>query len=347
MHVRMNMLAGDPARLDEGARYLEGTVCPHVEAQPGSRGLAFLTNADLGLCIIASYWDSVDAMTASEQAVQVSRKEMTEIMMGTVTVEHYEVPVFVRRSRPQAGAGVSMLRIEGNPATLDAIIDEFRNTAVPGVMDMRGLCSAQLLVDRATGRSLVVAAWEDAAAMAASRAEASRLRADLIALTHAQLRSVEQYRLEFSSVREGDTRSLIERDIELWNARDREGWLAAADLHRLVVQAPGGLRLLGRDAADMVWAMWNEAFPDNRLGITTIHADDRGGVHEGRFTGTHTGTLRSPAGEIAPTNRAVDAPFCGVYEFDEGKITSVHLFFDQMELLTQLGVAQGGPGSGA
>ncbi len=347
MHVRMNMLAGDPARLDEGARYLEGTVCPHVEAQPGSRGLAFLTNADLGLCVIASYWDSVDAMTASEQAVQVSRKEMTEIMMGTVTVEHYEVPVFVRRSRPLAGAGVSMLRIEGNPATLDAIIDEFRNTGVPGVMDMRGLCSAQLLVDRATGRSLVVAAWEDAAAMAASRAEAARLRADLIAVTHAQLRSVEQYRLEFSSVREGDTRSLIERDIELWNARDREGWLAAADLHRLVVQAPGGLRLLGRDAADMVWAMWNEAFPDNRLGITAIHADDRGGVHEGRFTGTHTGTLRSPAGEIAPTNRAVDAPFCGVYEFDEGKITSVHLFFDQMELLTQLGVAQGGPGSGA
>jgi len=347
MHVRMNMLAGDPARLDEGARYLEGTVCPHVEAQPGSRGLAFLTNADLGLCVIASYWDSVDAMTASEQAVQVSRKEMTEIMMGTVTVEHYEVPVFVRRSRPLAGAGVSMLRIEGNPATLDAIIDEFRNTGVPGVMDMRGLCSAQLLVDRATGRSLVVAAWEDAAAMAASRAEAARLRADLIALTHAQLRSVEEYRLEFSSVREGDTRSLIERDIELWNARDREGWLAAADLHRLVVQAPGGLRLLGRDAADMVWAMWNEAFPDNRLGITAIHADDRGGVQEGRFTGTHTGTLRSPAGEIAPTNRAVDAPFCGVYEFDEGKITSVHLFFDQMELLTQLGVAHGGPGSGA
>jgi predicted ester cyclase len=93
--------------------------------------------------------------------------------------------------------------------------------------------------------------------------------------------------------------------------------------------------------------MWHEAFPDNRLGITAIHADGRGGVHEGRFTGTHAGTLRGLAGEIAATNRAVDAPFCGVYEFDEGKITSVHLFFDQMELLTQLGLAQGGTDSGA
>ena len=344
MYARMNMLAGDPARLDEGARYLEGTVRPYVEAQPGSRGLAFLTNADLGLCVIASYWDSADAMTASEQAVQVSRKEMTELINGAVTVEHYQVPVFVRRGRAPAGAGARMVRIEGTPAALDAAIDEFRTTAIPELMDMPGICSAELLADRATGRGVVITAWEDAAAMAAARAAAARLRADTIAVTHAQIRSVEEYRLAFSSVREGDTRSLIERNIELWNARDREGWLAAADLHRLELQAPGGPRLLGREAADTVWAMWHEAFPDNRLGITAIHADDRGGVHEGRFTGTHTGTLRGPAGEIAPTSQTVDAPFCSVYEFDEGKITSVHLFFDQVELLTQLGMP---PGAGS
>jgi heme-degrading monooxygenase HmoA/predicted ester cyclase len=347
MYVRMNMLSGDPARLAEGARYLEGTVRPHVEAQHGNRGLAFLTNADLGLCVIASYWDTVDAMTASEQAVQVSRKEITELMRGTVTVEQYEVPVFVRRSRPPAGAGVRMTRTEGSPASLDAAIDEFRNTAIPELMDMPGICSAQLMADRATGRAIVVTAWEDAAAMAAARAAAARLRADVIAVTHAQIRSVEEFRLEFSSVREGDTRSLIERNIELWNARDREGWLAAADLHRLEFEASGGQRLLGREAADTVWAMWHEAFPDNRVGITAIHADDRGGVHEGRFTGTHTGTLRGPAGEIAATNRTVDSPFCSVYEFEEGKITSVHLFFDQADLLTQLGMAPRGTGSGA
>ena len=60
--------------------------------------------------------------------------------------------------------------------------------------------------------------------------------------------------------------------------------------------------------------------------------------------GTHTGTLRGPAGEIAPTSQTVDAPFCSVYEFDEGKITSVHLFFDQADLLTQLGTP---PGAGS
>jgi quinol monooxygenase YgiN len=347
MHVRVNMLSGDPGQVGEVIRYLDGTVRSDVEAQPGSRGLALCTNASLGTCVIASYWDSVDAMTASEQAVQVARKETTELMKGSVTVEQYEVPVFVRRSRPPAGAGVRMVRIECSPPSVDAVIDEFRNHGVPSAMEMRGLCSAQLLTDRSTGRCIIVAAWEDADAMAASRAEGARLRANLADVTHSQIRSVEEYRLEFSSVREGDTRSLIERDIELWNARDREGWLAAADLQRLELLAPGGVMLRGREAADTIWTTWQEAFPDNRLSITTIHADDRGGSHEGRFTGTHTGTLRGPAGEIAPTNRAVDAPFCGVYEFDEGKVTSVHLYWDQMELLTQLGVSPGGTGGGA
>src|ERR1700761_9183218 len=64
MHARINLLAGDPAMLGEATRYLEETVRPHVEAEHGSRGLACLVNADLGTGIVASYWDSADAMTA-------------------------------------------------------------------------------------------------------------------------------------------------------------------------------------------------------------------------------------------------------------------------------------------
>jgi heme-degrading monooxygenase HmoA/limonene-1,2-epoxide hydrolase len=338
------MVAGDPAQLSEAIRYMEGTVRPHVEAQHGNRGLACLANDDLGVCVVASYWDSMDAMTASEQAVQVSRKEVAERMAGSVTVEQYDVPVFVRRSRPQAGAGVRLVRAECAPANIDAFIDEFRNTGVPSLMDMPGLCSAQLTTDRTTGRCLVITAWEDAAALAASRSATARLRSSAAELAHVQIRSVEEYRLAFSSVRDGDTRSLIERDIELWNARDRDGWMSGLDLHRLDVQASGGMRLTGREAAETFWATYNDAFPDNQVAIIAIHADDRGGVHEGRATGTHTGPLRAPAGEIAATGRTVDALFSGIYEFEEGKITSFHLYFDQAELLTQLGIAAGSAG---
>jgi predicted ester cyclase len=342
MHTRINMLAGDPAHLGEATRYLEGTVRPHVEAQHGSRGLACLVNDDLGVCVVASYWDGLDSMTASEQAVQVSRKELAERLHSTVTVEQYEVPVFVRRSRPQAGAGARMTRLECAPASVDAVIEEFRNTGVPALMEMPGLCSAQMMTDRASGRCIVATTWDDTNALAASRSTSARLRASVAAVTHLQVRSIEEYKLVFSSVRDGDTRSLIERDIELWNARDREGWLAGLDLHRLNIQAPGGIRLTGREAAETMWNMYHDAFPDNRLQITAIHADDRGGVHEGRATGTQTGTLRGPADEIAPTGRRAEINFSGVYEFEEGKITSFHLYFDQAEMLSQLGINAGG-----
>ena len=205
-------------------------------------------------------------------------------------------------------------------------------------MDMTGLCSAHVMTDRATGRCLVITAWDDMAALAASRSATARMRASAVAVTHMQVRTVEEYRLVFTSVRDGDTRSLIERDIELWNAKDREGWMAGIDLHRIEARAPGGLRLTGREAAETIWATYNDAFPDNQLEIIAIHADDRGGVHEGRATGTHTGTLRGPAGEIAPTGRMAQVDFCGVYEFEEGKITSFHLYFDQAEMLGQLGI---------
>ncbi len=99
------------------------------------------------------------------------------------------------------------------------------------------------------------------------------------------------------------------------------------------------MRLTGREAAESMWSTWHGAFPDNRIETTAIHADDRGGVHEARFTGTHTGVLRGPAGELAPTGRSIDGRCCGVYEFEEGKISSFHLFFDQVDLLTQLGIA--------
>jgi heme-degrading monooxygenase HmoA len=346
MHVRINMLAGDPARLGEANRYLEGTVRPHVEAEPGNRGIAVLTNAHLGVCVVATYWDSADAMTASEPAVEVPRKELTEMVRGTVAVEHYEVAVFVRRSRPGPAAGVRMTRLDADPVRLGAVIEEFRLSAVPTLSQMRGLVSTQLLVDRATGQCIVATAWEDVSAMAANRSMVAASRTEFAAVTRVQIRTVEEYALVFSSVRVGDIRSMMQHYVDLWNTRDREGWLAAADLHRLELEAPGGVRLHGREAADMIWATWNEAFPDNRLEILTFHADDRGGAYEGRFIGTHTGTLRIQAGEIPGTGRILDARFCNVVEFHDGKVTSSHLYFDQAELLSQLDVTPGGPGRG-
>jgi heme-degrading monooxygenase HmoA len=346
MHVRMYTVAGDPARLRKATDYLEDTVRPQVEAQLGSRGMAVLSNADLGVCLIATYWDSADAMAASERAVEVPRKEVAELMGGTVSSEQYEVPIFIRQSRPGPGAGVRLTRIDDNPGRTSEHIEEFRLRAAPALLDMPGLCSAQFLVDRGTGRSVVVTTWEDMDVMASMRQRTAALRTTMAGVTQSQVRTVEEYMLNFSTVREGDNRSLIEREVTLWNERDQAGWLALADLNQFAATAPGGLHLSGREAADVIWDTWNEAFPDNRLTTVSIHADDRGGVYEGRFVGTHSGSLRGPAGEIGPTGRRVDTGFAVVHECQDGKITSTHIYYDQADLLAQLGVPGGPAGLG-
>ena len=344
MHIRMHVLVGDPARLSAAARYLEATVRPHVEEQPGNMGLSVLTNAELGACVVGSYWDTPAAMAASEHAIEVPRKELAEMIRGTVMVEHYEVAVLRQHSRPHPGAGFRFTRVDCDPADVGAAIEEYRSTAVSALMEMPGLLSTQFLADRGSGHCIAVTAWEDRAALAANRSAAAVLQADVAAVTHAQVPMVAEYTLAFSSVRDREPLSIIERNVQLWNTRDRDGWLAQADLQRLEVVAPGGLHLFGREGGETAWAMWHDAFPGNRLETVTIHADAKGGLYEGRFIGAHTGRLRGPDGEIPPTGRPVDAQFCTVYECTDGKITSLHLYFDQADLIRQLGLGDAAGG---
>jgi len=59
---------------------------------------------------------------------------------------------------------------------------------------------------------------------------------------------------------------------------------------------------------------------------------------ENRFSGTHTAPLQTPAGEIAPTGRRVDAPYVTVFDIEEGKLKVQRIYYDQLELQVQLGL---------
>lgn len=60
-------------------------------------------------------------------------------------------------------------------------------------------------------------------------------------------------------------------------------------------------------------------------------------VTESYLTGTHTGTFRTPNGDIPPSGNRVKLRYVSVQQVEEGKIASEHLYFDQLEFLTQIG----------
>ena len=83
---------------------------------------------------------------------------------------------------------------------------------------------------------------------------------------------------------------------------------------------------------------WFEAFPDAHLQIHGLHIAGDVAVEEGTFTGTHQGALHSPAGDIAPTGRAVAVDYIHVLRFRDGKHISFNLIFDRLAMLEQLGL---------
>lgn len=135
----------------------------------------------------------------------------------------------------------------------------------------------------------------------------------------------------------GDTRRSVERNIESWNAHDKMAWTGdIADGCQLT--APGGISGSGRELRDMFYSLWTDAFPDNQIKAGVIVVEGENAVLEATFEGTHTGVLNAPTGPIQPTRKQVKVPFVSVSKIRDDKFTSLHLLFDQVELMTQLGL---------
>lgn len=136
-----------------------------------------------------------------------------------------------------------------------------------------------------------------------------------------------------------EAKAILEQAIERWNGNDREGW-AALYTHDVVYEAPGGARISGvSDLTEKYFDALAEAAPDRASRDVVLFAEGDHVVEEARYTGTHTGTWRSPDGaEIPATGRSLDFPFVGVFTVTGGKISAIRLYYDQLEVFTQLGL---------
>jgi ketosteroid isomerase-like protein len=61
-------------------------------------------------------------------------------------------------------------------------------------------------------------------------------------------------------------------------------------------------------------------------------------MSEGIFSGTHTGPLATPAGDVPPTGKPLRLAFADVFVIRDGLIVEHHIYYDQVAFLTQLGL---------
>ena len=133
-----------------------------------------------------------------------------------------------------------------------------------------------------------------------------------------------------------DRKSIARLALELTDRRDLAGreTLMTPDATFVMPGVPS-LDPAGSSAYSRVLLA---AFPDGRHQVDVAVEDGDHVVLEGTWTGTHTETLAFPAGDVPATGARINLPFTMVMAFDGDKARSVHVYFDQLTFLGQLGL---------
>lgn len=139
-----------------------------------------------------------------------------------------------------------------------------------------------------------------------------------------------------------DFSEFVRAGVADWNAGDKESFLTRYD-ESSRFSGPGGSSLSGSAGAALFWDVWHTAFPDGELDPFNTFTDGRQGCVEGVFTGTHLGDFPTADGRVlAATGNRVRVSYAERWVVSGGTVASIRLYFDQLELLTQLGAVPEG-----
>jgi steroid delta-isomerase-like uncharacterized protein len=230
-----------------------------------------------------------------------------------------------------------VIRTKLNKTELDKAIKEFKETALHTLAGHPGNRSGMLLINRDTGDSLSIGIYEDEAAARAFGPKAEKL---VESFKKYQSDSSEPKRelYEIAASTLLDSKALVERGLKAFNAHDLEA-VARDAAPDIVMTAPGGVKLHGPQAVKEYNQNFITAFPDARIDAKKLIVQGRTVVVEGVFNGTNNGTLKTPMGDVPATGRKVSGEFIQIFEIDQGLVKRNHLMYDQVDLMTQLGMA--------
>jgi heme-degrading monooxygenase HmoA len=101
MHARVSTIQGAPGKVDDVARQAQEQTLPQLQKLEGFKGFVVLGDRQSGKMLGVSFWESEEALRASDEAASSVRSAAAETADGIVAgVEEYEV--FVNEA-PSAG----------------------------------------------------------------------------------------------------------------------------------------------------------------------------------------------------------------------------------------------------
>ena len=128
--------------------------------------------------------------------------------------------------------------------------------------------------------------------------------------------------------------------IEAFNAGD---WDRFRSLHTEdVVEDEHGTqrRIEGIDSLVESNRGWKQAFPDASGQITNAFESGDTATLEITWSGTHSGPLEMPDGELPATNKHIEVRACQVFRVVGDRIAEDRNYFDMATMLQQLGAME-------
>ena len=95
MHARISTLQVEPSNIDDVANGLKERDVPEWEQLDGYKGFTLMADRQSGKVVGVSFWESVDAMSNSEEKVKGARQRAAETGGASADpqVERFEVVV--------------------------------------------------------------------------------------------------------------------------------------------------------------------------------------------------------------------------------------------------------------
>jgi steroid delta-isomerase-like uncharacterized protein len=133
-------------------------------------------------------------------------------------------------------------------------------------------------------------------------------------------------------------RETVHAVVAAFNAHDLST-LAGFFTPDVVIVSPDTKEVKGREQATEWERSLMDTFPDAMMEIAASYDSGDTVVLEWVFRGTNTGPLQLPSGETLPaTGKQVSVRGVDISTIENGAVASLHAYWDQLELMTQLGL---------
>ena len=127
MYVRVNTIEGSPDKMDDVTTHIQEQTLPQLRQMEGFKGFVALGDRQSGKVLGVAFWESEEALRATEQAVSDVRSGAAGAADGIVaSVEEYEVLV---NEAPSAGPlGAVTGTVGGVTDTVGGVTDTLGGT---------------------------------------------------------------------------------------------------------------------------------------------------------------------------------------------------------------------------